>query len=70
MKGDLEFQELAGSLQAAKFELVLGLKQREGYLTKLKLGEYFIFLYLKRVSLYQHFFVVVVILYDFLTIPF
>ncbi|XP_008221258.1 PREDICTED: uncharacterized protein LOC103321246 [Prunus mume] len=37
MKGDLEFQELAGSLQAAKFELVLGLKQREGYLTKLKL---------------------------------
>lgn len=41
MKGDFITQKISGSLEAAKLELVIGLKQRETYLNKTRLGKSF-----------------------------
>lgn len=38
VKGDLVVQDMAASLEAAKSELFMGLKQKDAYLNKLRLG--------------------------------
>lgn len=49
MKGDLVVQQMTHSLEATKYDFVMGLEKREAFLDKLKLGWYF-FIYVKGFS--------------------
>lgn len=41
MKGDLLVQKISHSFEAAKLDMVMGLRQREAFLKKMRLGKSF-----------------------------